>query len=122
MIRSTGCDRVEAEKSGFPLQLKGQVMAKAADLGGVTWSVYGINDQFFNNNVGAVSYKGERIVLTGYNYDDLYRYARLSVDLSSDRRESFDVWNLRNESITIGGLAFSVVALVFFLPAWIKPD
>lgn len=23
---------------------------------------------------------------------------------------------------TIGGLAFSVVALVFFLPAWIKPD
>lgn len=23
---------------------------------------------------------------------------------------------------TIGGLAFSLVALVFFLPAWIKPD
>ncbi|MBQ1708705.1 MAG: hypothetical protein II026_06540 [Bacteroidales bacterium] len=45
-----------------------------------------------------------------------------AVDLASDRRASFDVWNLRNESITIGGLAFSLVALVFFLPAWIKPD
>jgi len=45
-----------------------------------------------------------------------------AVDLASDRRASFDVWNLRNESITIGGLAISLVALVFFLPAWIKSD
>ena len=179
--------RPEAEKTGFPLQLKAQVMAKAADLGGATWSVYGINDQFFNNNVGAVSYKGERIVLTGYNYDDLYRFARQSadhlsgnprvsepdiygvvgwgsalstdeyyiaydaerlaarglsatdayaalrdqlwsagvgtlveagelraVDLASDRRASFDVWNLRNESIVIGGrpMRFSEIGTI----------
>lgn len=168
--------RPEASKTAFPLQLKGQVMAKAADLGGASWSVYGINDQSFNNNVNAASYKGERIILTGYNYDDLYRFAiscvehlsgnpRVSepdvygevgwgralasdeyyiaydadalaarslssvdaytalrdqlwsarvgdyiengevraVDLVSDRKESFDVWNLRNEYIDIGG-------------------
>lgn len=179
--------RPEASKTAFPLQLKGQVMAKAADLGGASWSVYGINEQGFNNNVNAASYKGERIVLTGYNYDDLYRFARASaehlsgnprvsepdvfgvvgwgralasdeyyiaydtdalaarglttadaytalrdqlwsaragdyiesgevrvVDLVSDRKETFDVWNLRNEYIDIGGrpLRFSEIGTV----------
>ena len=134
-----------------------------------------------------MSYKGERIVLTGYNYDDLYRFARQSadhlsgnprvsepdiygvvgwgsalstdeyyiaydaerlaarglsatdayaalrdqlwsagvgtlveagelraVDLASDRRASFDVWNLRNESIVIGGrpMRFSEIGTI----------
>ncbi|MBQ6957733.1 MAG: efflux RND transporter permease subunit [Bacteroidales bacterium] len=179
--------RPTAAKTSFPLQLKGQVMAKAADLGGASWSVYGINDQSFNNNVNAASYKGERIILTGYNYDDLYRYAsscveylsrnpRVSepdvfgevgwgralssdeyyiayeadalaarglsamdayaslrdqlwsvrvgdyrknvevraVDLVSDRKEIFDVWNLRNEYIDIGGrlLRFSEIGAI----------
>ena len=179
--------RPTAAKTSFPLQLKGQVMAKAADLGGASWSVYGINDQSFNNNVNAASYKGERIILTGYNYDDLYRYAsscveylsrnpRVSepdvfgevgwgralssdeyyiayeadalaarglsamdayaslrdqlwsvrvgdyrknievraVDLVSDRKETFDVWNLRNEYIDIGGrlLRFSEIGAI----------
>lgn len=179
--------RKEASKTGFPLQLKSQVMAKAADLGGASWSVYGINTQSFNNNVNVASYKGERIVVTGYNYDDLYRYCRASVDrlarnprvsepdiygevgwgsalasdeyyiaydadalagrglsavdayaalrdqlwsarvgtivadgeirevdLSSDRKESFDVWNLQNEYIDIGGrpLRFSEIGAV----------
>ena len=168
--------RKDAEKTAFPMQLKNQVMAKAADLGGANWSVYGIDERSFNNNVSAMSYKGERITLTGYNYDDLYRYCqgsvaelarnprvsepdiygevgwgrslasdeyyisydtdalavrgrttrdaytalrdqiwstrvgayytgdeRRDVDLVSDRSASFDVWNLRNEYIDIGG-------------------
>ncbi|MBR1538177.1 MAG: efflux RND transporter permease subunit [Bacteroidales bacterium] len=179
--------RPEASRTSFPLQLKGRVMAKAADMGGASWSVYGINDQSFNNNVMAASYKGERIILSGYNYDDLYRFAWASaeqlarnprvsepdvygevgwgrtlasdeyyisydsdalavrglsavdaydalrdqlwsarageyiaggevraVDLVSDRRESFDVWNLRNEYIDIGGrpLRFSEIGSI----------
>lgn len=166
----------EVEKTSFPVELKGRVISKAADLGGASWSVYGINDQSFSNNVMAASYKGQRIVVTGYNYDDLYRYCRASVerlarnprvsepdiygevgwgrtlssdefvlvwdsdalashglsradayvtlrdplfsaqvgtvtvgdeirsvDLISDRRTSFDVWNLRNEYLDVGG-------------------
>lgn len=166
----------EVEKTSFPVELKGRVISKAADLGGASWSVYGINDQSFSNNVMAASYKGQRIVVTGYNYDDLYRYCRASVerlarnprvsepdiygevgwgrtlssdefvlvwdsdalashglsradayvalrdplysaqvgtvtvddeirsvDLVSDRRTSFDVWNLRNEYLDVGG-------------------
>ena len=166
----------EVENTSFPVELKGRVISKAADLGGASWSVYGINDQAFSNNVMAASYKGQRIVVTGYNYDDLYRYCRASVerlarnprvsepdiygevgwgrtlssdefvlvwdsdalashglsradayvtlrdplfsaqvgtvtvgdeirsvDLVSDRRSSFDVWNLRNEYLDVGG-------------------
>jgi multidrug efflux pump subunit AcrB len=166
----------EVENTSFPVELKGRVISKAADLGGASWSVYGINDQSFSNNVMAASYKGQRIIVTGYNYDDLYRYCRASVerlarnprvsepdiygevgwgrtlssdefvlvwdsdalashglsradayvtlrdplysaqvgtvtvddeirsvDLVSDRRSSFDVWNLRNEYLDVGG-------------------
>lgn len=37
-----------------------------------------------------------------------------AVDLASDRRASFDVWNLRNESITIGGrpMRFSEIGTI----------
>lgn len=77
------------EKTSFPLQLKSRVTAKAADLGGASWSVYGINNQSFNNNVSTGSYKGERILLYGYNYDDLYRYCQASVEhLSRNPRVS----------------------------------
>lgn len=65
-----------------------------------------LRDQLWSAGVGTLVEAGELRV----------------VDLASDRRASFDVWNLRNESIVIGGLAFSLVALVFFLPAWIKSD
>ena len=168
--------RPGVEKTSFPVELKGRVMAKAADLGGANWSVYGVTDQSFNNNVNAAFYKGQRIVVQGYNYDDLYRYCQSSVerlsrnprvsepdvygevgwgralssdeyflawdadalavrglsrteayaalrdplfsarvgtvnagdelrnvDLVSDRRESFDVWNLRNEYLDVAG-------------------
>lgn len=168
--------RPGVEKTPFPAELKGRVIAKAADLGGANWSVYGVTEQNFNNNVGASSYKGQRIVVYGYNYDDLYRYCQSTVehlsrnprvsepdiygevgwgrtlsseeyylswdadalavrglsrteayaalrdplfsahvgsvtagdelrkvDLVSDRRESFDVWNLRNEYLDVAG-------------------
>ena len=164
------------EKSSFPVQLKNRVMSKAADLGGASWSVYGVNNQYFNNNIGEGGYKTERIIVTGYNYDALYRFCQSSVehlsrnprvseadiygevdwgrtlssneyylawdadalavrglsrtkaysalrdplysaragtvtvgdeirsvDLVSDRREDFDVWNLRNEYLDVAG-------------------
>lgn len=168
--------RPGVEKTPFPAELKGRVIAKAADLGGANWSVYGVTEQNFNNNVGASSYKGQRIVVCGYNYDDLYRYCQSTVehlsrnprvsepdiygevgwgrklssdeyylswdadalavrglsrteayaalrdplfsahvgsvtagdelrkvDLVSDRRKTFDVWNLKNEYLDVAG-------------------
>lgn len=78
----------EYEKTSFPAELKAQVMAMASNYGGATWRVWGINDSYFNNNV-TTSYKSNRIVLSGYNYDDLVGYAEMLVErLSENRRVS----------------------------------
>ena len=64
----------EFEKSSFPAQIKAEVRAKAIDYGGATWSIYGIDEQSFNNDV-TTEFKSQQIVLYGYNYDILYEYA-----------------------------------------------
>lgn len=64
----------EAERSGFPYQLKSSVITKALELGGGSWGVYGLQDQGFSNDVAefAGSY---RVKLYGYNYDELTAWA-----------------------------------------------
>jgi multidrug efflux pump subunit AcrB len=61
------------ERSGFPYTLKSRLISKVLELEG-GWSVYGLQDQGFSNNVreNAGSY---RIEMLGYNYDELYRRA-----------------------------------------------
>lgn len=76
----------EHQHDGFPYRLKSDVVSKALTLGGGSWSVYGLDDMGFSNDVreGAGSY---RIKLTGYNYDDLYDWAyRLRDTLLIHRR------------------------------------
>ena len=78
----------EYEKTAFPIQLKAQVMSKAADLGGANWSVSGLDDSWFNNNIVS-NVRSHRITLRGYNYKDLYEYAeKLKEYLASNRRVS----------------------------------
>lgn len=69
----------EHQHDGFPYRLKGEVVSKALTLGGGSWSVYGLEDMGFSNDVreSAGSY---RIKLTGYNYDDLYDWAYRTCD------------------------------------------
>lgn len=64
----------EAANSYFPYRLKSDIIAKAQTLGGGSWSVYGLQDQGFNNDVreSAGSYRAK---MYGYNYDDLEKYA-----------------------------------------------
>lgn len=64
----------ESERSGFPYVLKSKIISKALELGGGSWSVYGLMDQGFSNDVreSAGTY---RILLFGYNYDELYAWA-----------------------------------------------
>lgn len=76
----------EVENTYFPIMLKQQVIGKANNFGGANWSVYGIDDQGFNNNIGSF-YKSQRIVLTGYNYDQLYNFCKMTVaELSKNAR------------------------------------
>ena len=72
--------------NGFPYRLKNEVVSKALTLGGGSWSVFGLDDMGFNNDVreNTGSY---RVKLTGYNYDDLTAWAYLLRDtLLSHRR------------------------------------
>ncbi len=63
----------ETEKSSFPFILKSEVEAKAISLGGMDWSVYGVGRGF--SNALNMDQKNSHILLTGYNYDQLYKYA-----------------------------------------------
>ncbi len=82
------------ERTAFPLQLKSQVTAMAINFGGANWSVYGIDQNSFNNNIVS-SYKACHIYLTGYNYEQLLGYADHLVEyLSSNRRVSEpEIWS-----------------------------
>ncbi|MDR1258871.1 MAG: efflux RND transporter permease subunit [Tannerellaceae bacterium] len=64
----------ESERSAFPYTLKSNIISKALELGGGSWSVYGLPDQGFNNDVRE-SAGNYRIEVLGYNYDELYRHA-----------------------------------------------
>ncbi len=76
----------EYQHSGFPYTLKANMITKALQLGGGSWSIYGLQDQGFSNDVreNAGSY---RVVMYGYNYDELYEWAdRLKAKLLGHRR------------------------------------
>ncbi|KJF45676.1 efflux RND transporter permease subunit [Draconibacterium sediminis] len=75
----------EAERSSFPYLLKSQIESKAISLGGMDWSVYGVGKGFSNSL--NMDYKNSHILLTGYNYDQLYKYAeRLEAKLLENPR------------------------------------
>lgn len=65
----------DAEQSAFPFLLKSEVESKAVSLGGMDWSVYGVG-KGFNNSLNT-DYRSSHILLTGYNFDQLYRYAEI---------------------------------------------
>jgi len=95
--------RPEAEKGSFPVILKDILIAKANDLGGADWSIYGIG-QGFSNALGT-GYKSNKIRLTGYNYDMLYSFARQLCDsLNQNKRVSApeimgaDTWRSKNST------------------------
>ncbi len=84
----------EYEKTSFPDQLKSLVTASAINFGGANWSIYGVNESYFNNNIVS-SYKGNRISMSGYNYETLIKYAQQLIDtLSANRRvEGPEIWS-----------------------------
>ena len=80
--------RREYENTSFPSRLKQEIISAAANFGGATWRVSGVDDQYFNNNV-VTSYRSNSIRLRGYNYDQLSEFAdRLLDSLGQNRRVS----------------------------------
>jgi multidrug efflux pump subunit AcrB len=76
----------EVQGGSFPYQLKAGMVGRALELGGGSWSIYGLEDMGFNNDVreNAGSYG---IIMHGYNYDELYSLAeKLKSRLLEHRR------------------------------------
>jgi multidrug efflux pump subunit AcrB len=83
----------EYEGTWLPSKIKSDVVAMATNFGGANWTVSGIDESFFNNNIVS-DYKGHSIRLTGYNYDRLVEYGELLLGrLSANRRVSApEIW------------------------------
>ena len=64
----------EYSHTGFPYTLKANIISKALTLGGGSWSVYGLQDQGFSNDVRE-SAGSFRVKMYGYNYDELSHWA-----------------------------------------------
>ena len=65
----------EAERSGFPFLLRSNITSKAIELGGGSWSVYGLGDNFGFNNDVRESAGNYRVLMYGFNYDELWNHA-----------------------------------------------
>ena len=83
----------EFENGSFPYFLKEQLTSKAIGLGGLDWNIYGVGRGFSNELYSG--YKNSRIVLEGYNYDQLYGYA-------NDLKEQL-LKNVRIQEVSING-------------------
>lgn len=83
----------EYENTTFPAILKSEVTRMAINFGGANWSVWGIDDNSFSNNIVS-SYKSDGIILRGYNYQRLHDYASMMVEyVSGNRRvQEPEIW------------------------------
>lgn len=66
--------RDEWEHTGFPYILENKVISKLINIGGADWSTWGISPRGFSNALN-LQYRQERIVVSGFNYSQLYRIA-----------------------------------------------
>jgi multidrug efflux pump subunit AcrB len=59
----------------FPYQLKSKLTARGLDWGGVGWSIWGVGKAFSNSSGGDMA--SFRVMLKGYNYEELDRQAQV---------------------------------------------
>ncbi|MFN3554481.1 MAG: efflux RND transporter permease subunit [Bacteroidales bacterium] len=66
------------DRGSFPHVLQSQIIRKAISIGGAEWNVWGVGQGFSNVLRGGGG--SSHIILEGYNYDMLYRYAELLIE------------------------------------------
>ena len=63
----------ESERSGFPYLLQSQLISRSIELGGGSWGIHGLGEGF-NNDVRETA-GNYRVMLYGFNYDELWSLA-----------------------------------------------
>ena len=75
----------ENQRNSFPYILRSDLISKATELGGGSWTVHGVGDGFSNDVKEQAG--NSRIKMLGFNYDELYAYAEQVVDsIQKDQR------------------------------------
>lgn len=69
----------EYKHTSFPYLLENKVISKVISIGGADWSTSGVSERGFSNSLN-LQYRGNRIEIVGYNYDQLYRIAEEMCD------------------------------------------
>lgn len=64
----------KATQTSFPYRLENDVIGKVITIGGADWATYGVSERGFSNALN-LQHRSERITVSGYNYDQLYRLA-----------------------------------------------
>lgn len=59
---------------GTPYFIENKVIGQLINIGGADWSTYGVSDRGFSNSLN-LAHRSNRIEITGYNYERLYRFA-----------------------------------------------
>jgi multidrug efflux pump subunit AcrB len=70
----------EFDRGSFPHFLQGYIIHKAISIGGAEWGVWGVGQGF--SNVLSSGSGSSTIILEGYNYEQLYRYAEQLVAMA----------------------------------------
>lgn len=80
----------EAAKTSFPYQLENEAIGKMITIGGADWSTYGISERGFSNSLN-LQHRANRITVSGYNYDQLYRIAEDVADSMAQNKRVQDI-------------------------------
>lgn len=85
----------EYENTWLPSKIKSDIISMASDFGGANWSVSGVDESYFNNNIVS-DYRTNSIILSGYNYDQLINYGEQLIKyLGRIRRVSSpEIWGI----------------------------
>lgn len=97
----------EYDRGSFPHVLQSQIIRKAISIGGAEWNVWGVGQGFSNVLRGGGG--SSHIILEGYNYDLLYRYAEMLIEKARVNPR------VNNPRITGGDPWRSITRMEFYL-------
>ena len=82
--------RGDAQKTNAPYMIENDVIGRVITIGGADWSTYGVSERGFSNSLN-LQFRNNRITVTGYNYDQLYRIAEKLADTMELNRRVQDI-------------------------------
>lgn len=80
----------DVEKTSFPYQLENELIGKLISVGGADWATHGVSERGFSNSLN-LQHRSEHIILTGYNYAQLYRLAENLCDILRENKRVQDI-------------------------------